>query len=75
MSLSILLLGWVAVSILLSPVIGRFMAMQGESDSRVEPCQVPATSSIRIRHNANATVRRNVAIQLSRRDTSWPRIG
>jgi len=73
MSLSILLLGWVAASILLSPVIGRFMAMQDTSDGRSEPRQLSARvpASVRMR----ATVRRNVAIQLSRRDSSWPRIG
>ena len=73
MSLSILLLGWVAVSLLLTPVIGRFMAMQDANDGRSEPRQLPARMPVAV--PMRATMRRNVAIQLSRRDTSWPRIG
>ena len=77
MSLTIALLGWVAASIVLSPVLGRFMSAQDEGEGRTGPRQVPARSpaTARLRYGVHATVRRNVAIQLSRRDGSWPRIG
>ena len=77
MSLTIALLGWVAASIVLSPVLGRFMSAQDEGEGRTGPRQVPARSpaTARLRYGAHAPVRRNVAIPLSRRGSGWPRIG
>jgi len=77
MSIAIVLLGWVAASILLSPLIGRFVSVQDESEGRAEPHQIPSSvvASPRLRHGSNAIVRRNVAVQLSRRDAGWPRLG
>ena len=77
MSLAIVFLGWVAASIVLSPVLGRFMSAQDEGEGRTGPRQVPARSpaTARLRYGVHATVRRNVAIQLPRRGAGWPRIG
>lgn len=77
MSLAIVFLGWVAASLLLSPVIGRFMSMQNDREGQTLPGSAPSESlvSARLRHGANANMRRNVAIQISRRDAGWPRIG
>jgi hypothetical protein len=73
MSLAILLGGWVAVSVILSPVIGRFLA--GPSKNRIAPHPQADGSSVatfaRPRHAES--MRRNVAIQLYRRDAGWPR--
>jgi len=62
---------------LLSPLIGRFLSAQDESECRSNPQQMPSISlpPTRLRHSTNATVRRNVAIQLSRREAGWPRMG
>jgi hypothetical protein len=73
MSLAIVLLGWVAASIVLSPVLGRFMSAQDEGEGRTEPRQVPARAHLR--YGVHTTVRRNVAIPLPRRGAGWPRIG
>jgi len=68
MSLAIVLMGWVAASLILSPVIGRFMSMQDQGESLTGPRQIPSSGPY-------ASVRRNVAIQLPRRDASWTRFG
>jgi len=81
MSLAIVLGGWVAASLLLSPLIGRFLSVRDEGECRSNPQQIPSQlssrylSPTRFRHSANATVRRNVAMQLSRREAGWPRVG
>jgi len=77
MSLAIVLLGWVAASILLSPLVGRFMSMQDESEGRAGPRAQPSTvvSSARVRYSSSASVRRNVAIPLSQRNAGWPPAG
>jgi hypothetical protein len=75
MSLAILVEGWIAASVILSPVIGRFLA--GPDKSQTQPRQTVSKSGIsswdRPRHAE--TMRRNVAIQLSRREAGWPRAG
>ena len=75
MSLAFLLGGWIAASVVLSPVIGRFLA--GPDNDQAGPRQTAAKSRIsswdRPRHAE--TMRRNVAIQLSRREAGWPRAG
>ena len=77
MSLAVVLLGWVAASIVLSPVLGRFMSAQDEGEGRTGPRQAPVRSpaTARLRYGTHTTVRRNVAIQLPRRGAGWPRIG
>ena len=77
MSLAIVLGGWVAASLLLSPLIGRFLSVQDEGEYRGKPHQMPSRSapSGRLRPSANTSMRRNVAIQLSRREAGWPRMG
>jgi hypothetical protein len=76
MSLAIVLGGWAAASILLSPLIGRFLSVQDESKWRGEAHNIDAARlSRRPRHGGNAGMRRNVAIQLSRREAGWPRAG
>lgn len=75
MSIAIVLGGWVAASLVLSPLIGRFLSAREESEYRGAPHQVPPrpTSSGRLRYGTAVTMRRNVATHLSRR--SWPRAG
>lgn len=75
MSLAIVFLGWIAISLLLSPVIGRFMSLQDDSEGHAVPRHLPSRfpASARLRYGANTAMRRNVAIQQSRRD--WPRMG
>ena len=77
MSLATVLLGWIAASIVLSPLIGRFMAAQDDGEGRIGPRQVPVRSpaTARLRYGVQAPVRRNVAIQFPRRGAGWPRIG
>jgi hypothetical protein len=76
MSLAIVLGGWAAASILLSPLIGRFLAVQDDTKCRGEARHLEAHQPAR-RPRAAGTVsmRRNVAIQLNRRDAGWPRAG
>ena len=75
MSLAIVLLCWIAASLLLSPLMGRFMSAQNESEGRAAPHQVPITAPVRLQLRGHANMRRNVAIQLSRRDARSPRLG
>jgi len=78
MSIAIVLGGWFAASLLLSPLIGRFLsAREEDSEYRGTPHQIPPrpTSSGRLRYGAAAGMRRNVAIHLSRREAGWPRAG
>jgi len=57
-------------------MIGRFMSAQEECEGRASPSNIPSVSPAiaRFRTGSNATVRRNVAISLSRRDAGWPRV-
>jgi hypothetical protein len=75
MSIAIVLGGWVAASLVFSPLIGRFLSAREESEYRGTPRQVPPrpTSSGRLRYGSAVNMRRNVAMQLSRR--SSPRAG
>jgi len=77
MSLAIVLMGWVAASLVLSPVIGRFLSYQDEGEDRMGPRLIPSAApvSARLRQGVRATMRRNAAISLSRRDAGWPRAG
>jgi hypothetical protein len=76
MSFAIVLGGWAAASILLSPLIGRFLSVQDESKYRGEARHIGAAKpSRRPRHGGNAGMRRNVTIQLNRREAGWPRAG
>jgi len=75
MSLAIVLGGWTAVSVLLAPLIGRFLSVGGEGVEKL-PTVLPKRSSstrIRSRHRLDKVMRRNAAIQLSRREAGWPR--
>lgn len=69
MSFAIVFLVWVAASLLFAPVIGRFISMQDQCEGCEAPNQVPARSpsGARIRYGANTSMRRNIAIPLSRR--------
>src|SRR5690349_4640713 len=77
MSLAIVLMGWVAASLVLSPVIGRFLSFQDQGEGCVGPRQIPSAApvSARLRQGAYATMRRNATLPLSRRDAGWPRAG
>ena len=70
MSLAIVLGGWVAASVLLSPVIGRFLSTVDESPKTFRRAQRPSAFWIPPRHAGN-TMRRNVAIE--RREAGSPR--
>ena len=79
MSLAIVLGGWTAASILLSPLIGRFLA--GPQDAARygrEPCENGLQSSsltgslARPWHAGTGNMRRNVAAHLHRHDAGWP---
>ena len=72
MSLAIVLGGWMAASILLSPLIGRFLAgREDEGRYGAEPCQnidgLRSSSWTRPKHARTGNMRRNVATQLHRR--------
>lgn len=73
MSLAILLGGWVAASIIFSPLIGRFLAGSGKGETELprRAAKTPASTWARPKHAE--TMRRNVAIQLNRRQAGWPR--
>lgn len=75
MSLAILLGGWIAASVILSPLIGRLLAGVDNNQARPGPIADKARISSRIRPRQAETMRRNVAIQLSRRQAGWPRVG
>ena len=76
MSLAIVLGGWTAASILLSPLIGRFLSAQDEPKTRgdLHP-RARSSTWIRPRPGADLSLRRNVAIQADRREAGWPRAG
>ena len=74
MSLTILLGGWVAASVILSPLIGRFLAGPDKGKARPYPMSPEISSRARASRPA-LTMRRNVAIQLTRREAGWPRAG
>ncbi len=72
MSLAIVLGGWTAASILLSPLIGRFLAgRQDEGRYSPEPCRnldgLQSSSQARLRHPESGNMRRNVATPIHRR--------
>jgi len=75
MSLTILLGGWIAASVILSPLIGRLLA--GTDKSAAHPRQMAGKGRMPIRGRAEhaQTMRRNVATQLYRRQAGWPRTG
>lgn len=75
MSLAILLGGWIAASVLLSPLIGRLLAGVDNNQAKSGLIADKARVSSRIRPRQAETMRRNVAIQLSRRQAGWPRVG
>ena len=77
MSIAIVLGGWVAASLVLSPLIGRFLSAREESEYRGTPHQTPSrpTPSGQLRYGTAASMRRNVAIHHSRREAGWPRAG
>ena len=78
MSFAIVLGSWTAASILLSPLIGRFLAGPGEVGSdtsllsqNIDSPKLP--SLVTPRHAGTGNMRRNVATQLHRREAGWPR--
>jgi len=75
MSIAIVLGGWVAASLVLSPLIGRFLSAREESEPRGTSHQIPSrpASAGRLRYGSAMSVRRNVAIPMSRRQAGWPR--
>jgi len=75
MSLAIVLGGWTAVSVLLAPLIGRFLSVAGEGVEKLPPVLPKRASSTRIRsrHRLDKVMRRNAAIELGRREAGWPR--
>lgn len=82
MSLAILLGGWVAASVILSPLIGRFLAGPDKGQAQPRPMASKAGMGLHAPlltgQNASRpveTMRRNVAIQLYRREVGWPRTG
>ncbi|HKX36983.1 MAG TPA: hypothetical protein VJM79_10025 [Rhizorhapis sp.] len=75
MSLAILLGGWIAASVVLSPLIGRLLAGVDNRQAKSGPIADKARISSRIRPRQAETMRRNGAIQLSRRQAGWPRVG
>ena len=83
MSLAIVLGGWTAASILLSPLIGRFLAgPQNAGGYGREPCEnglqsSSLTSSLTSSlagpwHAGTGNMRRNVAAHLHKGDAGWP---
>jgi hypothetical protein len=70
-------MGWVAASLVLTPIMGRFMSVQDDGEGRTGPRQIPARKAVsaRLHYGANVSVRRNAVIQMPRRDMGWPRIG
>jgi len=75
MSLAILLGGWVAASVILSPVIGRFLAGTDKGETELPQSAAKTPVSTWARPKRAETMRRNVAIQLYRRQAGWPRTG
>jgi len=75
MSLTILLVGWIAASVILSPLIGRLLAGTDKSAALPRQTVDKARMSTRGRPGHAQTMRRNVATQLYRRQAGWPRTG
>ena len=78
MTFAIVLGGWTVVSILLSPLIGRLLSAPDAGEWHAESDQRDRTkpsSWARPSRHADLTMRRNVAIQLDRREAGWPRVG
>lgn len=75
MSLAILFGGWIAASVVLSPLIGRLLAGVDKNQARPGPIAEKARIAPRARPRHAETMRRNVATQLARREAGWPRVG
>jgi hypothetical protein len=75
MTLAIVLGGWVVASILFSPLIGRFLSTVDESPKSLHRPQRPSPFWIQPRHAGMADPRRNVAMELQRREAGTPRAG
>jgi len=77
MSIAIVLGGWVAASLVFSPLIGRFLSAREESEYRGTSASLPSrpASSGRLRYGSAMSMRRNAAIHPSRREAGWPRAG
>jgi len=77
MSLAIVLMSWVAASLVLSPLLGRFMSLQDEGDSRTGPRQLSCRSPVpaRVQQSVHLGLRGNAAIAQPRRNARWPRVG
>jgi hypothetical protein len=75
MSIAIVLGGWVAASLVLSPLIGRFLSAREQSEYHGTSHQTPSRpkSAGRLRYGSAVSMRRNVAIHHSRREAGWPR--
>jgi hypothetical protein len=74
MSLTILLGGWITASVILSPLIGRLLAGVDHHQIKPGPIAENAGASSWARPRHAETMRRNVAIQLYRREAGTPRI-
>jgi hypothetical protein len=74
MTLAIVLGGWVVASILFSPLIGRFLSSVDESPKSFHR-QRPGPFWIPPRHAGMAGPRRDVAMELHRREAGTPRAG
>jgi hypothetical protein len=75
MTLAIVLGGWVVASILFSPLIGRFLSTVDESPKPLYRTQRPSPFWIPPHHAGMAGPRRNVAMELHRREAGSPRGG
>jgi hypothetical protein len=75
MSLAVLLGGWIAASVVLSPLIGRLLAGVDKNQARPGPIADKTRNSPWARPRRAETMRRNVAIHLTRREAGWPRAG
>ena len=78
MSLAIVLGGWTAASILLSPLIGRFLSVSTDQGRSGEPPRKSherpkIAASLRSGHAGTGNMRRNAATELHRREAGWPR--
>ena len=75
MTIAIVLGGWAVASILFSPLIGRFLSTVDESPKPLHRTQRPGPFWIPPRHAGMAGPRRNVSMELQRRQAGSPRGG
>ena len=75
MSLAIVLGGWVAASVIFSPLIGRFLSAADRAPTETRNGDRPRAVLPKTRHIGNTAIRRNVALPLHRREAGWPRVG